>query len=251
MACNFWASSHCKRWLFSKAHIQQIRAQQHERASQDLENLHRQLIFAIQQVGKALRFDQIVAATGTLFFKRLLIKDPAALLDARVAAIGSLYLAAKVEEMGPISVMDVVERFKSVSKTHNIPIKSDVTLGEVYAMERAIVRNLDFDLVVFHPYSDLERFSLDLSDFTGLQAQQLDHVIQLAWTVLNDSQRCDCALVFPPIIICLAAIYLAATVLGVGKVEDWFDTLNVQSQQVRECAEDILQSSSDDKRIRM
>lgn len=228
-----------------------MRAKQLEQTNTDLEKLHRQLIFAIQQVGKMLRFDQIVIATATLFFKRFLIKDPSVSSDARIAASSALYLAAKVEEMGPISAIDVVERFKVVSKNYNIPIKHDMTLVELYAMERAMVKRLGFDLVVFHPYSDLERFACELSEFVGMPAQQLDSLIQLSWTITNDSQRCDCSLIFPPMIIAMASIYLAATVQRVERVEDWFDQLNVQSQEVRECAEDILQSSSDDKRVKM
>lgn len=71
MASNFWNSTHFKRWLFTKEHIRAVR----ERQPPGAELTQRNLVYAIQSVGRALRFDQIVIATAVLFFRRVLFKE--------------------------------------------------------------------------------------------------------------------------------------------------------------------------------
>lgn len=83
-------------------------------------------------------------------------------------------------------------------------------------MEFYLIEELDFHLIIFHPYRSLiqltgrEGSSSSIS-FAG-RASMLemdDNALQMAWFVINDTFRSSLCLVQPPHLIAIAAIYLA------------------------------------------
>jgi cyclin C len=244
MAANFWLSSQFTRWTYSKIEVTAYREKLLQAHKFDQELLLPHYIFLIQAVGKRLDFHQIVIATAVTFFRRFYLKESIFEYDPKFVAPTVLYLAAKVEELGqilPSVVLNGFEREKELLKLVRIGIKP----VDVFGCEISILEKLKFDLVVFHPYQDLERYTLDNRDRYG---QDTAALFQTAWTVLNDSQRSCVMLIYPPCIIALSALYLACVHMKREKdCKPWFDELNVNLDEIRECTEDIIASSRADE----
>lgn len=71
----------------------------------------------------------------------------------------------------------------------------------IVSVLRFVMKDLNFDLVVFSPYRSLSAFLRDssLGEVVGLRA----------WTILNDSYRTDVSLLHPPHLVALACLQLA------------------------------------------
>ena len=84
-------------------------------------------------------------------------------------------------------------------------------------MEFYLVEELDFHLIVFHPYRSLVQLTgRDGGAYEpgGRQRRAAmlemdDTALQMAWFVLNDTFRSSLCLVHPPHLVALAAVYLA------------------------------------------
>ena len=60
---------------------------------------------------------------------------------------------------------------------------------------------MDCCLIVYHPYRPLMQFVSDLSD---------DTLLPVAWRIINDTYRSDICLLYPPYLIALACLHMAA-----------------------------------------
>lgn len=86
-------------------------------------------------------------------------------------------------------------------------------------MEFYLIEELDFHLIVFHPYRSLVQLcgrdgGLSAGgDFGRLGRSAMlemdDSALQMAWFVINDTFRSSLCLIHPPHLIAIAAIYLA------------------------------------------
>jgi len=65
-------------------------------------------------------------------------------------------------------------------------------------MEFYLLEELEFNLIVYHPYRTLKTLAIDLG--------QKSDVIQRAWHIVNDLFRTDICLVYPPYMIAIAAV---------------------------------------------
>ena len=92
-----------------------------------------------------------------------------------------------------------------------------------------LLEQLQFDLVVFHPYYDIDRYVRNADP----------NLLAGAWQLLNQAQRTDCILVYPSCVIAFAALYLSSVHSGID-LKSWFEELNLNLDQVRSCALDIL-----------
>jgi len=235
MAADYWMSSHFKRWLFTREQLTELRTAIYERKRFDTEkelHLIAAYIKVIQTVGKHLQYQQMVIATAVTFLKRFYLKASVLENDLRIVGHTVLYLAAKVEEMGQIRTDNIIKTWERVKPGPK------VRPSDIYACEMTVLEKLDFDLVIFHPYQDLERFVNDWG-------HDATNVLQVAWGILNDAQRYDSTLLYPPCILCFAAIYLASIHLK-HDIKPWFDDLNVNVEKVRQCAASMLESSEKD-----
>lgn len=75
--------------------------------------------------------------------------------------------------------------------------------ADVLRAEVELLQHLDFNLLVFHCYGDIERFVKDA---------EVPDALKCAFAVANDSYRTDLCLVHPPHIIALACVRVAAQI---------------------------------------
>lgn len=256
MSANFWQSSHFTRWTFSKDEIARYRESNFKRRRFPIEKeiaLLNHYILLIQSVGKRIDCNQIVVATATSFFRRFYLLTSILEYHPSIVAPTVLYLAAKVEEMGQILPIYVIRGFQKIredpqkmSDFELIISLEAMTAKEIFACEAEVLKTLKFDLVIFHAYHDLERY---VTDFAKDAKDISEKIFHAAWGILNDTQRSDVYLVYPPCLVALAAIYLACVDKGIDS-RSWFQELNVNLDQTRECAEDILKAADmDDQRV--
>jgi hypothetical protein len=86
-----------------------------------------------------------------------------------------------------------------------------------------LIEQLDAHLIVFSPYLSLTQ--LLQSDPT------LADLSQNAWAALNDSYRTDVALVYPPYLLAVAAVYLASVICS-RDLQAWMEGLAVDMNHV-------------------
>ena len=241
MAANYWASTQYARWLLTREEID-IRRRKNlvDPSDYDMERIIRpQLIAYTQALGKKLRFLTRVTATASMYVLRFYTSTRMREADPRILVPSALYLAAKVEEMGQFKPEQIIDRAKTITEAPDSPFAQFAypvwTSQLLFASELLILEKLGFDLVIFLPYFELEKYCAD-ADVTNVTA--------MAGTLIIDSQRCDVGLMYPPFIIALAALYLAC-VYSKAEIKPWFDQLNINISEVRACAKDMLDNYDD------
>ncbi|RUP49767.1 hypothetical protein BC936DRAFT_141521 [Jimgerdemannia flammicorona] len=149
-----------------------------------------------------------------------------------------VYLACKIEEW-PHHIKLVVQEVKHILQDFG---GFQYDSSKVAEFEFYLLEELEFYLIVWHPYRTLSHLANEL----GMRESGL----QYAWFIVNDSYRCDVCLLHPPHMIALAAIYLTVVLNhadfapgGPGDKRDmraWFADLNVEVEEVVEIAQEIL-----------
>ncbi|KAK8844672.1 hypothetical protein IAR55_006521 [Kwoniella newhampshirensis] len=154
MSSSFWSSSHCAYWLVTRPYLAQSRSIDLRYTSP--KNLYCLYIFfaqLIQKLGKRLLLRQIPIATACIFFKRFYLKNSICETNPYLVIAACLFVAAKVEET-PVHIKSVVSEAKVVFAEHNIKM-FPAEPNKVGEMEFYLLEDLDFHLVVFHPYRAL------------------------------------------------------------------------------------------------
>jgi len=86
------------------------------------------------------------------------------------------YLAAKVEEH-TVTAQKIINQLNLMYKgDHSYPY----AVADIYDYEFRLISELDFDLVVFHPYRALMRYC---------SGSPLNSILRGAWAMVNDSYR--------------------------------------------------------------
>lgn len=181
--------------------------------------------------------------------------------DPTLVLVTCVYLATKIEEC-PIHIKMVTQEAKTVFQGKVFPydekslirIKYELTLfiaefggfpydsSKVAEFEFYLLEELEFYLIVWHPYRSLTQICNEL----GMRESGL----QYAWFIVNDSYRTDVCLLYPPHLIALAAIYLTVVLnhadFAPGSAGDqrdmkqWFADLNVDIKSIIEISQEIL-----------
>ncbi|KAF8681402.1 cyclin family [Rhizoctonia solani] len=238
MATDFWSSSHYRDWVVDRATVEQARALDLQYADQTQIALIG-ILFAnvISKLCKKLNLKQQVVATATVYFRRFYIKNSYCETDPFFVASTCCYLAAKAEEV-PIHLKSVVVESRTIYSNEYQYKSFPGDHSKLAEMEFYLLEDLDFDLIVFHPYRSLlallpryetvqESEAGELSSGSGSTASFYndgerywgtgegrmegieDGAIQMAWFLINDTYRTDLCLIHPPWIIAVAALYLA------------------------------------------
>lgn len=79
-------------------------------------------------------------------------------------------------------------------------------------MEFYLIEDLEFHLIIYHPYRSLTHMTGRDTGPVAIRETMLemdDNSMQMAWFVLNDTYRTELCLLYPPHIIAIASIYLA------------------------------------------
>jgi hypothetical protein len=80
-------------------------------------------------------------------------------------------------------------------------------------MEFYLLEELNFNMIVYHPYRSLMTLAQDL----GTKNED----VQWAWYVINDTYRTDMCLLYPPHVIAAAALYLQIALKGGAQYGDY------------------------------
>jgi len=105
--------------------------------------------------------------------------------------------------------------------------------NHILECEFYLLENLDCCLIVYQPYRPL------LSLLGDIGGGGEDHMMALAWRIVNDSLRTDVCMLYPPYQIALACLQLACVISG-KDLKTWFAELNVDMEKVQEVTKYIL-----------
>jgi cyclin C len=223
----------------------------------------------LTQLGKKLGLRQTVIATALVYYKRYYLKNSFAHTDSLLVIATCILLASKIEEC-PIHLKSIVDNMKSLmfgqsssigtvaykDTQSNQPIQPNQS-GDLHAhdcfpydaaniseFEFYLLEELEFYLILHHPYSPLVTFVKEM----GLEKTLLGP----AWYVVNDAYKTYIPLIQPPHIIALAAIYVVGVLHeellipedgNTGQKVDlasYFAKLDVDMEEVVRVSSDIL-----------
>ncbi|KAE8244806.1 hypothetical protein A4X13_0g6247 [Tilletia indica] len=236
MAADYWRSSQCHNWQFTHEQLALARLEDARFASPlELSAIGIWIGNTVSELCKRLVLRQRVTATATVFARRFYAKNSYSATDPCLVCASCVYVAAKVEEM-PIHVKQVVtEAMRLFAETSAGKFSFPSDRAILAEMEFYLIEDLQFDLIIHHPYRALvsiyDAVSKDskTADAVAMALQQeikpqdvgkvpykLDifdeHVFQMAWAMLNDVYRTDITLLYPPYLIALATVCLALVV---------------------------------------
>ncbi|KAL0084575.1 cyclin [Phycomyces blakesleeanus] len=240
MAANYWASSQQNHWLLDRWNLAKSSEEDRKYLSEkDYVKIKIWFNHLIQKLAKRLQLRQQVVATAFVYFKRFYTKNSLRSTDPTLVLVTCVYLATKIEEC-PIHIKMVTQEAKHIFQADfgGFPYDS----AKVAEFEFYLLEELEFYLIVWHPYRSLTLICNDL----GMRESGL----QYAWFLVNDSYRTDVCLLYPPHMIALAAIYLTVVLnhadFAPGSLGDrtdmrqWFADLNVDIEAVIEISQEIL-----------
>ncbi|BGP38873.1 RNA polymerase II holoenzyme cyclin-like subunit [Rhodotorula kratochvilovae] len=218
MSANFYLSSHANLHLHPRAALITARLEDYRLANeQELGWIEIWSASAMQKICKRLGLRQQVLATAIVFFRRFYLRNSYCETDPALVAAACCYVAAKAEET-PVHVKSAVGEAKVVFNDMGLHsfTSDNHRLAE---MEFYLLEELDFHLVVFHPYRALVQLcGRDGGPSAGGDEgkegrkgmlEMDDTALQMAWFIINDTFRSSLCLVHPPHLIAVAAIYLA------------------------------------------
>jgi len=230
MAANFWTSSHCKLWLFSK---EALETSTHRRDKEewklgdlDIKKIKIYLCMELQSLAKRLGMRQRVVASAIVYFRRFFAKNNFIEFCPRLVAPTCLYIATKVEECSTQY---------PVCKIANEMKKEDASwpysFNNLLECEFYVLETLGFYLIVYHPYHSLTEY------LTNCNLRE--NCLETAWNIVNDAYFTDISLLCSPHIISLASINLACFMHNIDS-RLWFSELNVEMKEVLVASNELL-----------
>ncbi|BGP30983.1 RNA polymerase II holoenzyme cyclin-like subunit [Rhodotorula toruloides] len=218
MSANFYLSSHANHHLHPRYALLTARLDDLRHANeQELAWIEIWSASAMQKICKRLNLRQQVVATAVVYFRRFYLRNSYCETDPALVAAACCYVAAKAEET-PVHVKSAVGEAKVVFNDMGL-VSFTSDHHRLAEMEFYLLEELDFHLIVFHPYRALiqlcgrdgganaagEEDRLDKDKMLEMD----DTTLQMAWFIINDTFRSSLCLVHPPHLIAVAAIYLA------------------------------------------
>lgn len=198
----------------------------------------------IQTAGILLKLPQVAMATGQIYLQRFYYSKSFVRYPMETTAMGSIYLASKVEEK-PCRIRDVINVFHHIKQVRAQKTISPLIVDQNYIelknqvikAERRILKELGFCVHVKHPHKLIVVY-LQL-----LQYEKNRQLMQMAWNYMNDALRTDVFMRFPPETIACACIYLTARKIGLPLPNNphWFSLFKVTEEDIREVSLRILQ----------
>ncbi|XP_038218285.1 cyclin-L1 [Zerene cesonia] len=198
----------------------------------------------IQTAGILLKLPQVAMATGQMYLQRFYYSKSFVRYPMETTAMGSIYLASKVEEK-PCRIRDVINVFHHIKQVRAQKTISPLIVDQNYIelknqvikAERRILKELGFCVHVKHPHKLIVVY-LQL-----LQYEKNKQLMQMAWNYMNDALRTDVFMRFPPETIACACIYLTARKIGLPLPNNphWFLLFKVTEEEIRDICVRILQ----------
>ncbi|GAA5930286.1 hypothetical protein JCM1841_004273 [Sporobolomyces salmonicolor] len=218
MSANFYLSSHANAHLHPRAAVVAARMEDFKHATeQELAWIEIWSASAMQKICKRLGLRQQVLATAIVYFRRFYLRNSYCETEPALVAAACCYVAAKAEET-PVHVKSAVSEAKAVFNDMGL-LNFTSDNNRLAEMEFYLIEELDFHLVVYHPYRSLVQLcgrdgNPNAGGEEGRQSraamlQMDDTALQMAWFIINDTFRSSICLIHPPHLTALAAIYLA------------------------------------------
>ncbi|CAB4375691.1 unnamed protein product [Rhizophagus irregularis] len=211
MAANFWTSTHGTNWLLSRQALADCRKIDRQYVNeQDLIKVNIWFAQIITDLGRRLQVRQVIIATAITYFKRFYTKNSFRNTEPNLVAATCMYLACKIEE-SPQHIKAIITDMKTImqERGENFTYENQ----KVAEMEFYLLEELDFNMIVYHPYRSLMTLAQDL----GTKNED----VQWAWYVINDSYRTDMCLLYPPHVVAAAALYLRIALRGGAQYGDY------------------------------
>ncbi|BGP00718.1 RNA polymerase II holoenzyme cyclin-like subunit [Rhodotorula toruloides] len=218
MSANFYLSSHANHHLHPRYALLTARLDDLRHANeQELAWIEIWSASAMQKICKRLNLRQQVVATAVVYFRRFYLRNSYCETDPALVAAACCYVAAKAEET-PVHVKSAVGEAKVVFNDMGL-VSFTSDHHRLAEMEFYLLEELDFHLIIFHPYRALiqlcgrdgganaagEEGRLNKDKMLEMD----DTTLQMSWFIINDTFRSSLCLVHPPHLIAVAAIYLA------------------------------------------
>ncbi|KAF9931134.1 hypothetical protein FBU30_010754 [Linnemannia zychae] len=194
----------------------------------------------IQHAGILLKLPQITMATGQILFQRFFYQASLRKFAVRDISMGSMFLAAKVEE-SPIRIGDLVNVFDHLMKKfHRQPLDPLPAYQQMYytlkdatvVAEMQILKKLAFNVHVQTPYAIMINYLKVL--------ELIEHPVipQLAWSYLNDGLRTSIYICYQPPTIACSVIWLAARKENVALPTSpaWWEVLDAKLEDIENIA---------------
>lgn len=202
----------------------------------------------IQNLGMRLQLPQTTIATAMVLCHRFFLRRSHAAYDRFIIATSCLFLAAKSEETHrPLDCVLLVS-YEICYRQHLANIHYRLPKDwfgkfrdRVLEAEQLVLRTLDFDLTVLHPYESL----LAVFSKNGLVQSTLFHV---AWNLVNEGLCSLLWLQFKPHHIAAGATFLAARVLNMellsGGAFGWWQDFQTNPAILDNIVRQMLEVSS-------
>ncbi|RIA99072.1 cyclin-like protein [Glomus cerebriforme] len=198
-------------WLLSRQALAECRKIDRQYVTEE-ELMRVNIWFAqiITDLGRSLQVRQVIVATAITYFKRFYTKNSFRNTEPNLVAATCMYLACKIEE-SPQHIKAVITDMKTIMQEKGEPFSYDNP--KVAEMEFYLLEELNFNMIVYHPYRSLMTLAQDL----GTKNED----VHWAWYVINDSYRTDMCLLYPPHVIAAAALYLQIALKGGAQYGDY------------------------------
>jgi len=201
-----------KFWMFTPEQLQQKRIEVNKNSREQQQNakgasssdsadkdyitppeedlLRRHYEFKIQDIARLMQLPDKVQATAITFLKRFFLSYSVMDHDPLQIMLASVYVACKTEEHH----ISAEEFGKTLS----------VNCDTILEMEIVLLQGLHFQFVVYHPYTPLHGFIIDLKE--KRITADTDSVWTEATAIINRLLTTDAALLYSPSQIALAAL---------------------------------------------
>eukprot|EP00940_MAST-03C_sp_MAST-3C-sp2_P001188 g1188.t1 len=219
--------------------------------SKDVETRYRRFCCElIQEAGILLRLPQVVMATGQTLAHRFYYRTSLTKFDAMEVAMGSLFLAAKIEEKSRRNLIrEFMRVFNYMYNERNGEPQRLLELGgrrysewKSYLLrtERYILKELGFNVysIMDHPH----KFILYYINCLFGSSEVAKFLAQKSWNFLNDSLRLPICVRYRPEVIACAAIYMSARKLSIALPESppWWELFDADKKEIEDICRQLV-----------
>lgn len=203
MAANYWDSTQARYWTFTRPELATLRstlAKTHSNLHDkhplpDARHMSIYLQNQLSKLAKRMSLRQQALATAQIYVKRFYLHVEQRRTNPYLILATAAYLACKMEE-APQHIRVLLNEAARVWP--ELGAQDSSKIGEC---EFALISTLSSRLILHHPYRALS----ELQGTLGLSPEESG----LAHSIINDSYNTDLALLYPPHVVAITAIFLA------------------------------------------
>ncbi|ESN94347.1 hypothetical protein HELRODRAFT_68968 [Helobdella robusta] len=157
----------------------------------------------------------VTCATGVVLFHRFYMFRSFTEFPKYITAVCCLYLAGKVEET-PKKCKDLIEVTKNLLTEAQFATFGEDPKEEITTLEQIVLQTVKIDFVIEHPYTYLVKFAKLIKG----DKDRIQSLLQIAWTLNNDSLCTTLSLQWEPDVIAVSLMYLACRI-SKFEIMDW------------------------------